>query len=253
MGTDMLKDTEEEELISNNNILPFLGISSILQVLDDGVVQNDVPAGLPLVCGVGGHVFGTATSPSRVPWRANFTRAVQARFTKGFISLSFSPCAISVYTNSGLYECLIMPMDNYFAFSTCMRVVDHLLKCCVDLCVVVLMHDNIIVHHINSEYDEHVDRALQIFYDDKIAIAAICQVANDMILFSNSDLDGRELYAIVDISAVWHTSLLPKVVVIHSYHVMFAYVRAQLILYRRHIHSWIALFELNAIDRKSVV
>ena len=76
IGTDMLKDTKDEELISNDNALPFLGVSSVLQVLDDGCT-TDVPAGLPLVLGDEHCLVRSITSPSCAPLRTIYAREVQ--------------------------------------------------------------------------------------------------------------------------------------------------------------------------------
>ena len=107
MGTDMLKDTDEE-LISNDNALPFLGVFSVLQEFAD-VCTEDVPAGLPLVRANEHHVIRGVTSPSRAPLRAISAGMVQELLNAGYIYLSLSTCAMSVKTNSGYYECLLMP------------------------------------------------------------------------------------------------------------------------------------------------
>ena len=248
MGTDMLKDTEDEELISNDNALPFLGVSSVLQEFAD-VCTEDVPAGLPLVRANEHHVIRGVTSPSRAPLRAISAGMVQELLNAGYIYLSLSTCAMSVKTNSGYYECLLMPMDSYNNFSTCLRFIDHVLIDCFGICVVLPLHDILVVnHHITYANSVHITQDLQIVHDAKIDIAAICQVANDIMMMLNSDLHGYELYAIDNIVAVWYKCLLPKVMIIHSSHDLLQYVRAQLLLHRRIIHTWFQLFESYAID-----
>jgi hypothetical protein len=61
------------EILVSNNIthLPF-GVSSVLQDFDD-MFPEEVPAGLPPLCGIEHHIgfIPGATLPNRAPYRTN--------------------------------------------------------------------------------------------------------------------------------------------------------------------------------------
>ena len=144
--------------------------------------------------------------------------------------------------------CLVMLIDRFHASSTSMRFMNNVLRQFLGLFVVAYCHDYIVYSHIHSEYYEHIDHDLQIVHDARFDILVICIVANDMMIILSSDLHDRKLYAHANISAVWYNYLLPKVVIIHSSHVVFTNMRARKLLHRRLIHTWIELLELYAID-----
>jgi hypothetical protein len=92
-----------EILVSNDNTPLSLGVSTVLQEFDD-VFPEEVPAGLPPLHGIEHQIdlIPRATLPNRALHRLNpdetkeIQKQVQVLLDKGYICISFSPCAVPV-------------------------------------------------------------------------------------------------------------------------------------------------------------
>ncbi|XP_048613209.1 uncharacterized protein LOC125587106 [Brassica napus] len=140
------------------------------------VFPDEIPAGLPPVCGIEHQIDlvpGTPL-PNRAAYRVNpeeakeLERQVQDLMDKGYIRESLSPCAegdewkTAFKTKQGLYEWLVMPFGLTNAPSTFMRLMNEVLRPYISKFMVVYFDDILIYSRSLTEHLGHLEQGLKV-------------------------------------------------------------------------------------------